>query len=368
MGTNSKIEWTDHTFNPWRGCTQVAAGCEHCYAERQSKRNPGVLGIWGPRGTRVRAADAHWRLPLKWDRAAAAAGVRQRVFCASLADVFEDWPGSVTNSDGERLSRDEWGRHTTAGYPDPWTTLDDLRRDLFALIDATPWLDWILLTKRPENVRRMWVEAPVPRSEERDSRSSPLAPRSFRPNVWLVTSIATQADADKNIPELLRCRDLVSVLGVSAEPLLAPVDLHFDACWLRDDCYTLGERLDWVICGGESGPHARPLHPEWARSLRDQCQATGVPFFFKQWGEWREGIVGPYVGERNPACLLHRSGRFLSREEDLSEGVLRSMRLDRDPIFVTRTGTPAAGRVLDGRTWDELPAGREHLCSPPPQC
>src|SRR5262245_49606753 len=118
---NSKIQWTDHTFNVWRGCEKVSPGCAHCYAETMSRRNPAVLGEWGKHGTRVIASEAMWREPLKWDRQARAAGVRKRVFCASLADVFEDRPELVAP-----------------------------RERLFRLIEDTPNLDWQLLTKRPE--------------------------------------------------------------------------------------------------------------------------------------------------------------------------------------------------------------------------
>jgi protein gp37 len=130
MGANSKIQWTNHTFNPWRGCSKVSAGCQHCYAEAMSRRNPAVLGEWGPKGTRVVAAEAMWRQPLKWDRDAQAAGVRARVFCASLADVFEDR-----------------------------ADLETPRHELLRLIDSTRSLDWLLLTKRPENVLRLIGQA-----------------------------------------------------------------------------------------------------------------------------------------------------------------------------------------------------------------
>ena len=139
MAENSAIGWTHHTFNPWRGCQKVAPGCTNCYAEALAKRNPSVLGTWGADGTRVVAAEAYWREPLKWQRQAAAAGERRRVFCASLADVFEDWNGPITNVRGEKLLCNQ----------------ADLRRRLFALIDETPDLDWLLLTKRPEHILRM---------------------------------------------------------------------------------------------------------------------------------------------------------------------------------------------------------------------
>lgn len=133
MAENSKIEWTHHTFNPWRGCTKVSEGCKFCYAETMSGRNPGTLGIWGPRGTRVVAAESYWRQPLKWDKAAEAAGEQHRVFCASLADVFEG-PESMPASE--------------------WPKVQAARAQLFGFIEATPHLDWLLLTKRPQNIAR----------------------------------------------------------------------------------------------------------------------------------------------------------------------------------------------------------------------
>ena len=303
MGETTEIAWCDSTFNPW-----IGTGCEHCYAEAFAKRYGKAW--WGPHGTRVKTSVANWRKPLKWNREAEATGERRKVFCASLADVFEDWQGEVRNSDGYRLSRNELGRDTTDGYPDPWTTMNDLRHDLFKLIDATPNLDWLLLTKRPENVRKMWAlcrtHTEVPCGE---------TVGGYRNNVWLLTSIATQADADKNIPELLECRDLVPVLGVSAEPLLGPLTLD---PWLSS--------LDWTIVGGESGPHARPMHPDWARNLRDQCHDAGVPFFFKQWGEWTRCRHKCTAGHEFP-----------------------------DGQRMWRLGKKAAGRVLDGREWNEFP-------------
>lgn len=317
MGENSKIEWCHHTMNPWRGCTKIAAGCEHCYADALSKRNPSVLGIWGPNGKRVRAADAHWQLPIKWNKAAALAGERHRVFCASLADVFEDWQQEIRDSKNLILHRCDKCGSTDAidslcaygcdcGKCDGVmraVSMNTLRADLFKLIDATPNLDWLLLTKRPENVLRMWPSARhMPAGDEFELDG-------YRPNVWLLTSIATQADADKNVPELLKCRDLVPVLGLSAEPLIGPVDFgpwmieeapagykllsKFYGASGFDEAGKQPERtfklrdpqlLDWVIVGGESGHGARPFDINWARSIVAQCKAAGVPVFVKQLG------------------------------------------------------------------------------------
>ncbi len=304
MGENTKIQWAHHTFNHVRGCEKIAPGCANCYAEAQSKRNPGTLGIWGPNGTRVLASEAMWRQPVKWDLDAERRAVlfesdpeleaheRPRVFCASLADVFEDWP---------RVMRDAKGKELLAVDPHDeeksrWYTMDYARARLFKLIDATPNLDWLLLTKRPENVRRMWC------SHANTDGRPPSQLR--RENVWLGTSVACQEDADRNIPELLKCRDLCAKLFVSVEPLVGPVDL---SPWIGkpspayevlsrfygprgfDKTGSQAERtepkLDWVIVGGESGPHARPCNVEWIRSIVRQCKVAEFPWLFvKQLG------------------------------------------------------------------------------------
>ncbi len=320
MAENTKIQWATHTFNPWRGCAKIAEGCANCYADAQSKRNPGTLGVWGPDGTRVLASESMWRSPVKWDLEAGRQRdnwpygggkdkgdyVRPRVFCASLADVFEDWPGIMRGSKGGYLHHaDKWQRRDGSLYVEisdiaigkSRVTLDDARARLFALIDATPNLDWLLLTKRPENVRNMWLD-------ERHYR-----PTGHRPNVWLGTSIACQEDADRNIPELLTCRDLAAKLFVSAEPLVGPVDLSrvdlrsdlpVASNWEAKDVVRrtfesygptherrsdrTGHGVDWVIVGGESGPHARPCNVDWVRSIVRQCKDAEVACFVKQLG------------------------------------------------------------------------------------
>lgn len=257
MGDATGIEWTDHTFNPWIGCTKVSAGCDHCYAETWDARGmSGGATRWGPHSPRTRTSAANWRKPLTWDKAAKADGVRRRVFCASLADVFDNHP-SITS-----------GWHG----------------DLWALIDATPNLDWQLLTKRPQNIEKMLPET-----------------YGLRPwgdgwsNVWLGTTAENQTEADRRIPHLLSIP--AAVRFISAEPLLGPVDLRgimrhcpthdFDSGFCIGPCLD-ARKIDWVICGGESGPNARPMHPDWARSLRDQCAAAGTAFFMKQMGGKRK--------------------------------------------------------------------------------
>jgi protein gp37 len=310
MGADTKIEWCDFTFNGWIGCTKVAAGCTHCYAEALAKRYN--KAAWGPHGTRVKTSENYWRQPLKWNRDAGFASdvrtafgpdacdhrPRPRVFCASLADVFEDWPRGkpIVDSKGRRLWTPRHGYvwdepvPESAGYDFSQMRplqMVDLRESLFHLIDATPSLDWLLLTKRPENVRRMWAS-------EIYQQPTVMHDAIWRQNVWLGCSIATQKDADENIPELLKCRDLCPVLFASAEPLIEAVDI---TRWMfssdgfvstpndgpvhRDDG---GAAVDWLIIGGESGHGARHCEIKWIRSLIAQCKAANVPCFVKQLG------------------------------------------------------------------------------------
>jgi len=372
MGANSSIEWTDHTFNPWRGCQHATLpdgslhpGCEHCYAEALGKRNPAVLGTWGETGTRVCAAADYWRLPIKWNEEARKAGDRRRVFCASLADVFEDWQGPIIEAEFGRQSKILTGQ---PNYPLRPATMEDLRARLFTLIDATPGLDWLLLTKRPENVRRMMVPhclVKVPgHVSQNEGDGFYVKPKN---NVWLGTSISDQATADALVPALLKSRDLVPTLFLSVEPLLGPIDF---SSYLIPPISSLP--FDWVIVGGESGPQARPMHPDWARTLRDQCQAAGVPFFFKQWGEWIEDRDSPSPVPVASTVLAGTPAEctvMLPPKRSLM--ILRANGVDRvfsssgkftgespqpEDAWMLRVGKKAAGRLLDGRTWDELPA------------
>lgn len=323
MAVDSKIEWTHHTFNPWRGCTKVSAGCKNCYAETLSGRNHATLGIWGPEGTRVAAAASAWREPLKWNKAAAAKGERHRVFCASLADVFEDWGGPMCDSAGRQLYVAPSGRWSNDGGGSPVTeagwrplTMDDVRQRLFDLIDRTPHLDWLLLTKRPQNVERMTPDfrrcnCHVPEYEGAGQHSPSCAVFKVRPNVWLGTSVENQAAADERIPHLLNTPAAVRFL--SCEPLLGPVGVTDQPFWdwrYAHSFYPKGmfrKPIDWIIVGGESGPGARPMAVEWARSLVAQCKAAGVACFVKQLGSNPEGDTFP-EGERDAAAgnrVLH---------------------------------------------------------------
>ncbi len=293
MGSKTKIEWCDRTWNPWRGCTHAVMadgtehpGCANCYAETMSKRNPTVLGQWGKGGTRVCAVDKTWNLPLNWNKQAKANGKRERVFVNSLSDFFEDWRGPIVDHEGDELfiDGDSWFKPRKNYFAmSSHVTMDDLRRRAFGIIDQCDWLDFLILTKRPWDVLEMtphteWNacdsgDCPHWHVSDCDSEDQ----RKYRDNVWLLTSVSDQPTADALIPDMLKCRDLVPVLGLSCEPLLGPLDL---TPWLQS--------LNWLIVGGESGPHARPMHPDWVRSIRDQCQAAGVPFFFKQGSQTQE--------------------------------------------------------------------------------
>jgi protein gp37 len=229
MAKNSSIEWTDHTFNPWWGCVKISPGCAHCYAEKWARRVGS--SVWGESAERRVFSDAHWRQPILWNGEAQNENKRRRVFCASMADVFED--------------RRE---------------LDKQRTRLWNVIESTPHLDWQLLTKRPENVRAL----------------NPWG-HHWPTNVWLGTTVENQTFARKRVPVLLSIPAHIRFL--SCEPLLGEVNL---SRWLDDRDH----RLHWVIVGGESGSNARAMQPEWARQLRDQCVENNVPFHFKQWGHW----------------------------------------------------------------------------------
>jgi protein gp37 len=362
MAENSGISWTDNTFNPWMGCTKVSPACKFCYAERDMDHRHGKVA-WGPNGTRVLTTTT-WPKPIKWNAEAKESGKRIRVFCASLADVFEDWKGPIVKADGQRLfwshsrephqSRWHWvPESATAGGEMP-VIMDDVRRRLFELIDATPYLDWLLLTKRPENISRMWPMHPSGIHQEGMS----YIESHWRSNVWLGTSVESQEYADNRIPELLKCRDLSPVLFLSCEPLVGPVDLR-PALWLEDQYFGLRGKvdraIDWVITGGESGPEARPCHPEWFRDLRDQAGAARVPFHFKQWGEWAPGTVPGIV----PHAAMLINGKYCtpdSRDARIALDREVNGQWDRlQPTVMARIGKKAAGRMLDDVEHDAFP-------------
>lgn len=233
---DSKIAWTNHTFNPWIGCTKVSPGCFNCYAKSQQADWLRKVE-WGPKGTRVRTSPETWAKPREWNLAAQRSGTRLRVFCSSLADVFED-------------------RAELA----PW------RDEVHALIEQTPNLDWQILTKRPGVAAEYYRTHPTPR------------------NVWLGTSVEDRTRAEQRIPVLRQIP--ASVRFLSIEPLLEDLG----------DVDLTG--IDWVIVGGESGRHYRAMEAEWVRPIRDQCGTRGIPFFFKQWSGSRAGSNGHVLDDR----------------------------------------------------------------------
>lgn len=272
MGKDSKIEWCHHTFNPWWGCVKVSPACTRCYAESFAKR----VGqkVWGATSPRRFLSDGNWAEPLVWDRLAAEAGARHRVFCGSMCDVMED-----------RFD------------------LKAPRTRLFNLIADTPNLDWLLLTKRPENFRKFlpWGDAPIS--------------HAWR-NVWGMTTIESSDYLDR-WEELSRVSFVVK--GLSMEPLLGPVDLP-------KSFLELGLRA-WCIVGGETGSNPRMTQAVWARTLRDQCAAYGVPFLFKQWGDVLPDTQNSRLVGIGPS----------------SAGI--------------RVGRARAGRLLDGKFYDGFPVG-----------
>lgn len=321
MADGSAIEWTDHTFSPWLGCTPVSAACDNCYAAALSARYG--WPVYRKAVPRRLSAPSTWKLPRRWQRAAAANGVRARVF-PSLCDPYD-----------KEVS-------------------DDWRDDFMEEIEATPDLDWLLLTKRPQVARAYHRRRRMP------------------PNVGLGVTAENQAMAD------LRIHQLLAIEGpkfrfVSIEPMLGPVDLtwlghngvgalnalnghHWIEHWHDNEgknrsreTVKIGAKLDWIIVGGESGPKARRSDPAHIRSLRDQCVDAGVAFFFKQWGEHAPAVLDVKDGDDAP-WRIYPDGRRLW---GLAEALKPRESWPRE--IMVRVGKKAAGAELDGRHWRQLP-------------
>lgn len=292
----TKIEWTDETWNPIAGCTKVSPGCTNCYAEKMARRLQ-AMGL--PLYDGTVSATGHWtgivnlasqatlEMPLRWKKP-------RRVFVNSMSDLFHP------------------------AVPDIWIDR------IFDVMQQAPQHTFQVLTKRPERmaeyVNRRW--------------SLPA------PNIWLGTSVENQATANERIPWLVET--LAAVRFLSMEPLLGPV-------WL-DHLYVLQPRplIEWVIVGGESGPGARPMHPDWVRDLRDECIDADVPFFFKQWGDW----FPRDQWEDHPTLILPDDDDCYNAPGD------QSLYVFREPgayHVMHRVGKKAAGRLLDGREWSEWP-------------
>ncbi|MFM0432313.1 phage Gp37/Gp68 family protein [Paraburkholderia aspalathi] len=359
MSENSSIEWTDNTFNPFIGCTKVSPGCDNCYAEQMMDTRLHRVR-WGAGQPRVRTSAANWREPLRWNARHAEFFARhgrcERVFCASLADVFDN------------------------EVPVAW------RVDLLDLIRRTPRLDWLVLTKRVGNVMRMLQEVhdeglrtPVT-DDDRATKQWLRAWLDGSPpvNVWLGATIVNQEEANRDIPKLLSVP--ARVLFLSMEPLLGPVSLRWLAAWPENAPGTTAQkpggltnhldglrRLDWVIVGGESGHSARPMHPDWPRALRDQCAHAGVAFLYKQHGEWAPAPwkLERETGETDDAYKARSEAgaatHGISPTGTLSEFSHRPWSVERATeatpgwAAIRRAGKKAAGRMLDGVTHDEFP-------------
>lgn len=345
MGEITGISWTHHTFNTWWGCVKVSPACRGCYAEAWAKR--AGHDVWGQEARRRFFGEKHWNEPFKWNAAAVKAGERRRVFCSSMADVFEQLPD---------------------GHPDE-LLMDAERLRLFRhTIPETPQLDWLILTKRPDAMAR-YLE---------DLRVLAALPR----NVVAMTTAENQEWFDKRIGHLLATPALRR--GLSLEPLLGEIDLWpwlaLQSC--RDCARTQPEQdmrqcvycgstalhaaISWVIVGGESGPDARPMHPEWAYSLRDQCVKAKVPFHLKQWGEWVDyESVGAHGWESaKPAGDGTKRGVLIDAPPGLAGRVYETRypwpreaasRFGTCGPCMVRVGKKAAGRLLDGREWSEFP-------------
>lgn len=337
----TKIEWTEKTWNPIVGCSKVSPGCANCYAERMAKRlqamgKPGYYEVVNERGhwtgnvnLRYDLLDAplHWRKP-------------RMVFVNSMSDLF---------------------------HPD---VPDEFIAQVWAMMLSANWHTYQILTKRPERMAAL-----IPNLFFNAGTGEPY----ISPNIWLGVSVENQQAADERIPLLLQTP--AAVRFVSCEPLLGK--LHI-ADWLTErygcggepanaGCVECGwqlNKLGWVIVGGESCPDARPMHPDWARSLRDQCQAEGVPFFFKQWGEWLP--VCPQYSEDgseehlddlslygHQICLGNR-GTVYSEDQGLERVYWCGYQPDpgQNPWFMERVGKKQAGRMLDGQEWSQYPEAR----------
>lgn len=293
----TKIEWADYTFNPWEGCHKVSPGCKNCYAaDRDAWLHRGAH--WGPEAERLAHKESYWAKPLAWQAKAAKAGEMKLVFCGSLCDILEA------------------GSH-----------LDALRARAFSLVPQTPNIMWLFLTKRPENALTLF-----PKEWLEYWPANAMFGFTAENQEWLEKRWGHWNTFHRQVVGLCTF--------ISAEPLLGP--LAFGPGLVAGG-------IDWVIAGGESGDNARPMHPDWVRSVRDQCQAAKVPFLFKQWGEWlhmtqqeRSREFPRIVADGANGCPPggYPEGRVY-RWPDGSESYL--------------AGKSNAGRLLDGREWSEFP-------------
>jgi protein gp37 len=359
MADRTNIAWTDSSFNPWIGCTKIGPGCDHCYAEADFDKRK-RRAKWGAGQERSRTSPHNWKNPIRWDarpfaecpscgyrgepnmvsglmpggeqmavcqecKSGPMKPARRRVFCASLGDVFDN------------------------EVPAQW------RADLFQLIADTTNLDWLILTKRIGNAKTMMADAlSTCRAANRDGMIWPL------PNVWLGATVCNQAEADRDIPKLLAVPARVRFLSI--EPMLSEIDLTAlrtggilttNALSCLQGKYNgvkAPSSIDWVIAGGESGPKARPAHPDWFRTLRDQCAAAGVPYFHKQNGAhavvYDRDREDPDYRRCAEVERKHPKGRWLNLAGGHGFNGERVVYVDR---------VRDAGRLLDGVLHHEFP-------------
>jgi protein gp37 len=301
VSDKSAIEWTDATWNPTTGCTRVSAGCDHCYIDRtppfrighRQFDKPGIGGTTG-----VMLHPERLDQPLRWKRP-------RRIFVNSLSDLFHDEIPA------------------------------DFIADVFAVMREASQHIFQVLTKRPRRMHNLLTHW----ATEGGYTDLPL------PNVWLGTSVEDQKAADLRIPVLMQTPAAVRFL--SAEPLLGPIDL---GPFMNDDFMggDIEDFIHWIIVGGESGPHARPMHPDWARHLRNQCVSHGIAYFFKQWGEWTPAPEDkPYLRRETDSILCDNGYIYpLTQPHDVP---------GENGKVIRKVGKKHAGRELDGRTWDEMP-------------
>lgn len=304
MGDKTGIEWTDATWNPVTGCSKVSEGCRNCYAERVFPRAYGTERKFSD----VRCHEDRLDKPLRWKKL-------RRIFVNSMSDLFhEDVPALFIRS--------------------VFTTMAIAKQHTFQV-----------LTKRPQRMMKVLSDW------EREGVTLREGCGVQLPNVLIGVSVEDQRTADERIPLLLQTP--AAVRWISAEPLLGPINLshiteptcfYFNALSKKEGIAFRATGLDWVVCGGESGPGARPCHPQWVRSLRDQCQGAGVPFFFKQWGNW----VPDWGGDH----LLYADGKLIKGTHDHPDAWDKKIC---EPVMRVKKRT--AGRLLDGLEWSEFPEG-----------
>jgi protein gp37 len=344
MGVKTAIEWCDSTWNPTSGCTPISEGCKNCWARRMAPRLAGRCGYNAEEPFRVTFHPDQLDKPLRWKKP-------RRIAVSLMGDLFHE------------------------DIPDEWIAR------IWAVMLGCPQHIFLVLTKRPERMAAWlnrcgnggnlgWITHDNTKPEKSYGGTGIIVGNTDNwplCNVWLGTSVENQKAADERIPWLLKCP--ADARFMSMEPLLGPVDIPLYPkqcpnckkstegrvtglrgdraeafswyCGRKSCCNSLPlPSVDWIICGGESGPHARPMHPDWVRSIRDQCQSAGVPFFFKQVGEWLPSLDVPsgYAdtyssktrGSRNPSCVCNNE-------------------------LMVRVGKHAAGRLLDGKEHNEMP-------------